>query len=63
MNKENYRLYVNSEKYYFSTFEEAKEQAQNHIKDKPELRIEVLIETEGADFWAYEYQSKQWVPS
>jgi hypothetical protein len=33
------------------------------MENKPELRIEVLCETEGADFWAYEYTGKKWVPS
>ena len=63
MNEENYRLYVDAKQYYFATFEEAKEEATKYMPGKPELRIEILIETQGADFWAYEYPSKQWVPS
>jgi hypothetical protein len=59
----NYRLYINSEQYYFSTYEEAVKAAEKYMKNKPELRIEVLCETEGADFWAYEYAGNKWVPS
>ncbi len=58
-----YRLYVGSQLYYFPTFDSAKLAAQEYELSKPELRIEVLIETDGADFWAYDYQLKQWVPS
>ena len=32
------------------------ERALNY--EKPELRIEILKETSGADFWAYKYQVK-----
>ena len=63
MNKGGYRLYVGGEKYYFNSFEAAKLAAQEYMPTKPELRIEILIETAGADFWTYEYQSKKWVPS
>ena len=63
MGNDNYRLYVNGEQYYFATLEAAKLAAQGYMQNKPELRIEILVETPGADFWAYEYQSKQWVPS
>ncbi len=62
-NDESYRLYVNNQTYLYSTFEGALMAAQEHMQGSPELRIEVLIETEGADFWAYEYQSKKWAPS
>ncbi|MCU7844239.1 MAG: hypothetical protein KZQ93_10405 [Candidatus Thiodiazotropha sp. (ex Monitilora ramsayi)] len=68
MNKEHleekkFRLYVDAEKYHYFTFEEAKLAAQGHMQGNPELRIEILFETGGPDFWAYEYQSKEWVPS
>jgi hypothetical protein len=63
MDKDNCRLYVGSEHHYFATFDAAKLAAQEYMPNEPELRIVILIETTGADFWAYEYQSKQWVPS
>ncbi len=61
--EENYRLYIGTKRLYFVTFEEAKLEAEKHMSEKPELRIEILIETEGADFWAYEFANKKWVPS
>jgi intracellular sulfur oxidation DsrE/DsrF family protein len=63
MDSENYRLYVDGDQHYFATFEAAKKAAENYMNNKPELRIEILVETDGADFWAYEYDSKKWVPS
>lgn len=63
MNEKNYRLFVGKERYYFATFEAAQSAALSYVPDKSELRIEVLVETTSADFWAYEYKSKQWVPS
>ena len=62
-NDECYRLYVNSKTYLYSTFEQAVLAAQEYMQGSPELRIEILVETDGADFWAYEYQSNRWVPS
>ncbi|MCG8014899.1 MAG: hypothetical protein JAY97_01695 [Candidatus Thiodiazotropha sp. 'RUGA'] len=59
----NNRLYIGNITLHFSTFEEAKNEAEKLMHGKPELRIEILTETEGADFWAYEYENKQWVPS
>ena len=58
-----YKLYVNSKSCFYATFEEAVMAAQEYMNESPELRIEILIETDGADFWAYEYQSNKWVPS
>ncbi len=63
MDEENYRLYIDTQQFYFNTFEAAKEEAIKHMPDKPELRIEILIDTEGSDFWAYEYENKEWMPS
>ena len=63
MNPGNYRLYVDAKQFYCSSFEEAKEAAKEHLSGRPELRIEILQETEGADFWAYEYENNEWVPS
>lgn len=65
MNEENYRLYAGSERFYYSTFEDAKSAAKRFMPSKVELRIEILVELEefDADFWAYEYENKQWVPS
>jgi hypothetical protein len=63
MNKKYYRLYVNTKQYYFKTFEEAQQDAKKYMSKEPELRIEILKDTSGADFWAYEYKSKEWVPS
>jgi len=60
---QNYRLYAGSQQYYFATFEAAKLAAEEFMQSALELRIEILVETDGADFWAYEYHSKQWVPS
>ncbi len=61
--KDNYRLYIGTKRLYFSTFEEAKQEAEKCMPGKEELRIEILIETDGPDFWAYEYNKNQWVPS
>lgn len=59
----NYRLYVGGQQYYFPTFDSAKLAAQKYEQSKSELRIEVLIETDNADFLAYDYQLQKWVPS
>lgn len=59
----NYRLYIDSEYFVFDSLEKAKARAQEYFKEKAELRIEYLFETEDADFWAYDYESKEWVPS
>ena len=61
--EDNFRLYANSEQFYFSTIEEAKIQAEKYKQAKTELRIEFLIETAGADFWAFDYRLNDWVPS
>ena len=63
VNELNYRLYVGNITLHFATFEDAKKESEKLMPSKPELRIEILTETEGADYWAYEYQIKQWVPS
>ena len=61
--KDNFRLYIGNKHLHFATFEEAKQEAIKYMQGKPELRIEVLIEIDGPDFWAYEYNNHQWVPS
>ena len=61
--EQKYRLYVGSIILYFATFEDAKNESKKLMLGNPELRIEILTETEGADFWAYEYENNQWVPS
>ena len=65
MNEENYRLYVGSEMTYYRTLEEAKDAARSFMPGKAELRIEILVEIgqNEADFWAYSYETNQWVPS
>ncbi len=62
-NNDNYRLYIGSKRLHFATFEEAKREAEQYMPETEELRIEILIETNGPDFWAYEYNNHQWVPS
>lgn len=61
--EENYRLYVGKEQSYFETFDAAKEAAIEFMSNKPALRIEILVGDNASDFWAYEYEAKQWVPS
>ncbi|MCG7979769.1 MAG: hypothetical protein JAY77_16690 [Candidatus Thiodiazotropha taylori] len=61
--EDNCRLYIGEEQLYFATFEEAKLEAEKHMEHKPELRIEILAETELPDFWAFEYENGKWVPS
>lgn len=65
MNKEQFRLYVGSETSHYQTMEEAKEAAMPFIQSKPELRIEILkeIDLSEADWWAYNYETKEWEPS
>ncbi|MDO6466404.1 hypothetical protein [Pseudoalteromonas carrageenovora] len=63
MENENYRLYVNGTQSYFESFEQAQREAKKFMPDKAELRIETLIQTSEADFWAYEYKNGKWVPS
>ena len=63
VNELNFRLYVDNITLHFPTFEQAMQESEKLMGGKPELRIEVLSETEGSDIWAYEYESKQWVPS
>jgi hypothetical protein len=60
---ENYRLYVETELSYFETFEAAKEASEKFMSNKPELRIELLTGPNATDFWAYEYEAGQWIPS
>nr|WP_305909459.1 hypothetical protein [Methylomarinum sp. Ch1-1]MDP4522372.1 hypothetical protein [Methylomarinum sp. Ch1-1] len=59
----NYRLYIGNITLHFATFEAAKKESEKLMLGEPELRIEILTETEGVDFWAYEYENKQWMPS
>jgi len=65
MTEENYRLYAGKEISCHSTFEGAKEAAESFMAEKVGLRIEILIEIgpHEADWWAYEYNNKQWAPS
>lgn len=65
MNEENFRLYVGSEISHYRTMEEAEEAAKSFMSERPELRIEILLDIElsEADFWAYNYKTNQWEPS
>ena len=65
MNEINYRLYAGKEIFSHPTFEEAKEAAKSFMPNELPLRIEVLPEGGPleADWWAYEYENKQWKPS
>jgi len=60
-----YKLYAGNVTTFHSTFEEAKEAAKKYMPDESYLRIEVLKEIGPyeADWWAYEYESNQWIPS
>ncbi|WP_152555831.1 hypothetical protein [Ferriphaselus sp. R-1] len=65
MNEENFRLYVDREISHYRTMEEAKEAAKLFMPKKAELRIEILMEIDisEADWWAYNYETKEWEPS
>ncbi|WP_444958744.1 hypothetical protein [Microbulbifer sp. ZKSA002] len=65
MSDQNYRLYAGKNISHYDSFEAAKEAAKKHMIEKAELRIEILtdLSPDKADFWAYEYDTKQWVPS
>lgn len=65
MIKDNFRLYVGRETSHYRTMEEAKEAAKSFMPDRPELRIEILmdVDLDMADFWAYNYETSQWEPS
>lgn len=65
MSESDYKLYAGNEQLFFSSFEEAQEAAKGYMASKAGLRIEILIDIPvgAADFWAYEYEAGQWVPS
>ena len=65
MTEENFRLYAGKEKFCYATLEEAKVVVEYFIPNKTILRIEVLVEVgpNEIDWWAYEYENNQWVPS
>lgn len=65
MNKDNFRLYSGSEMSHYGTMKEAKEAAKSFMPNKPELRIEIIMEMASgeADWWAYNYETKEWEPS
>lgn len=65
MNENNFRLYVDRDISHYRTMEKAKEAAKLFMPKKPELRIEILMEADPdeADWWAYNYETKEWVPS
>ncbi|MHA2936666.1 hypothetical protein ACXJY6_00055 [Vibrio sp. RC27] len=65
MKKGNYKLYAGEEVSYYSSMETAKEAAKIFIAKQVYLRIEILVELPvgAVDWWAYEYNNKQWVPS
>jgi len=65
MSENKFRLYVDSEISHYRTMEEAKEAAMSFIQNKPELRIEILLDIDlsEADWWAYNYEIKEWEPS
>jgi len=65
INEENFRLYVGNEISHYQTMEEAKEAAMSFTQNRPELRIEILMEIDlsDADWWAYNYETEQWEPS
>jgi hypothetical protein len=65
MTEDNYRLYVDKDISHYETFEAAKDAAKLFMPSRACLRIEILADvSEGeADFWAYEYEANQWVPS
>jgi len=50
---------------HFRTMEEAKEAAKLFMHKKAELRIEIVMEIDinEADWWAYNYETKEWEPS
>ena len=65
MTQENFRLYADKEIFCYMTLEEAKVAAEYFIPNKTSLRIEILVELAPSenDWWAYEYENNQWVPS
>jgi hypothetical protein len=65
MKEDNFRLYVGRDISHYRTMEKAKEAAKLFMPKKPELRIEILMEVDlnEADWWAYNYITKEWVPS
>ena len=50
---------------HYRTMEEAKEVARSFMPETPELRIEILkgMPLNEADWWAYNYETKEWEPS
>lgn len=65
MSDKNYRLYAGTQVSYYVTFDDAKQAAEAYIPHENYLRIEILIDIKPgeADWWAYEYDTKQWAPS
>lgn len=63
--KESYKLYAGEGISYYETFEEADAVAREYMPKKVALRIEVLkeLQTDEADWWAYEYEKDEWFPS
>ncbi|MRX28632.1 hypothetical protein [Kangiella sp. HZ709] len=58
-------LYIGTERKKCESVAKAKSIATENMTRKPALRIELLSELDEfeADFWAYNYDLKEWVPS
>jgi hypothetical protein len=65
MSTDGFRLYAGQNISSHATFELAKEAAHKYMPNENYLRIEILVEIApgDADWWAYEYDKNEWVPS
>ena len=65
MNTDGFRLYAGENVSSYATFEMAKEAAKKYMPSEQYLRIELISDVApgDADWWAYEYEKNEWVPS
>lgn len=65
MTEGDFKLYAGKEIFCYLTLEEVKAAAEYFIPNKTILRIEISVEngSNENDWWAYEYENNQWVPS
>ena len=61
--EEEYKLYAGKITSLHPSLLEAKEEAKKYIPSEPYLRIEGMAGPHCDDWWAYEYENKQWTRS
>lgn len=58
-----FRLHVETDRSLHYSFDEAKAEASKHMSERKTLRIVELEEKHEGVWWAYIYESEEWIPS